>query len=307
MNLQLNELTKRYGAKEALKGISLTVEGGRTLGFLGRNGAGKTTTLRILAGVFAPDGGSVVYNGAPLDRRATTVGYLPEERGLYSKVGILDQLTYIGQLKGMNRSQAKNAARRCLQEFELEDCAGKPLGTLSKGNQQKVQIIQSLLNDPDILILDEPFSGLDPVNARALKRVIRSYESQGKILIFSSHEMSYVEEFCTDIAIIREGSILLSGELQRIRRSQSNGRVYLTVSGMDPKALCSALQDVCPRPPLVVDEKAVVQLTESFGQNALFSAIAARDLQVESYGVYEPSVESIFVETNRAAEEAEAG
>ena len=116
-----------------------------------------------------------------------------------------------------------------------------------------------------------------------------------------------MEEFCTDIAIIREGSILLSGELQRIRRSQSNGRVYLTVSGMDPKALCSALQDVCPRPPLVIDEKAVVQLTESFGQNARFSAIAARDLQVESYGVYEPSVESIFVETNRAAEEAEAG
>ena len=137
MNLQLNELTKRYGAKEALKGISLTVEGGRTLGFLGRNGAGKTTTLRILAGVFAPDGGSVVYNGAPLDRRATTVGYLPEERGLYSKVGILDQLTYIGQLKGMNRSHAKNAARRCLQEFELEDCAGKPLGTLSRATSRR--------------------------------------------------------------------------------------------------------------------------------------------------------------------------
>ena len=140
-----------------------------------------------------------------------------------------------------------------------------------------------------------------PVNARALKRVIRSYESQGKILIFSSHEMSYVEEFCTDIAIIREGSILLSGELQRIRRSQSNGQGLPYGFGHGSQSALQRLQDVCPRPPLVVDEKAVVQLTESFGQNALFSAIAARNLQVESYGVYEPSVESIFVETNRAA------
>lgn len=299
MELEIRRLRKHYGAKEVLKGISFSVKGGRTMGFLGRNGAGKTTTLRILAGVFASDDGEVLLDGVPLNRKTVKVGYLPEERGLYSKIGILNQLTYIGQLKGMDRSGAADSAMHWLTEFELQDALHKNLGTLSKGNQQKVQIIQAIIDAPDILILDEPFSGLDPVNARALKKVIRTYEEQEKILIFSSHEMSYVEEFCTDITMIREGSILLSGSLCQIKRDRSHNRVYLRVRGLSVDELCRELVKEFGDAAEVLENTVVLQLSDSLTHERLLQAVIRHGWELESYGSYEPSLDSIFVETNR--------
>ncbi|MBQ1962153.1 MAG: ATP-binding cassette domain-containing protein, partial [Clostridia bacterium] len=196
MLLELRNISKSFGEKQVLKGISFKAQSGKAFGLLGRNGAGKTTTIRILMNVFPPDSGKVLIDGKPLDYDRIGIGYLPEERGLYPKKTILDQLVYFSVLKGMSRKQAVSAIDMWLERLEMTEYRNRRLDTLSKGNQQKIQLITALAHDPDIIILDEPFSGLDPVNAMMLKNVVREQLQKGKIVLFSSHQMSYIEEFC---------------------------------------------------------------------------------------------------------------
>ena len=212
MKLELKNIHKSFGEKQVLKGISLYAEGGKAFGLLGRNGAGKTTSIRILMDVFPANSGEILFNNQPIDYNKVQFGYLPEERGLYPKKKIIDQLVYFAELKNMSRSDAVKAVDYWLGRLGMSEYRNKRLDTLSKGNQQKIQLITALAHNPQIVILDEPFSGLDPVNAMLLKDVVKEEISKGKIVFFSSHQMNYIEEFCDSIAILNGGNIVLSGD-----------------------------------------------------------------------------------------------
>lgn len=227
MELTISHLQKSFTGKQVLKDLCLQAESGSALGLLGRNGAGKTTTIRILLDLFPADGGEILLDGKPIDRTKIRFGYLPEEKGLYPKKKILDQLIYFAQLKGMSYASAKEQCMAWLKKFGLDAYANKKLDTLSKGNQQKTALITALVHDPDIVILDEPFSGLDPVNARVLEDAVREEIARGKIVLFSGHQMNYIEEFCNNIAILRDGKIVLSGSLRDIRASYPQNRLLV--------------------------------------------------------------------------------
>ena len=216
MRLEVRGIKKSFGDKEVLHGVSFEVMSGRAMGFLGRNGAGKSTTIRCLMDVFHQDEGGFYMDGAPLDIKQHRVGYLPEERGMYQKHTVMEQLCYFARLRGATKQAAEQSASEWVDYFGLGEYKNKKLETLSKGNQQKIQIAQCFLNEPDILILDEPFSGLDPVNAQVFKDAISRFVREGRLVIFSSHQMGYVEEVCDDITLIHSGDILLSGNLDDI-------------------------------------------------------------------------------------------
>ena len=219
MILELKNIDKSFGAKEVLKGVSFKAEGGKAFGLLGRNGAGKTTCIRILMNVFPANGGEVLVDGKPIDYDKIGIGYLPEERGLYPKKIIIDQLVYFAELKGMSKKDAVKAVDYWLDRLGMTEYRNKRLDTLSKGNQQKIQLITALAHNPEIVILDEPFSGLDPVNAMLLKEVVKEQIGVGKIVLFSSHQMSYIEEFCDSIAIINSGRVVIGGDLHDINNN----------------------------------------------------------------------------------------
>ncbi|MGB7595410.1 MAG: ATP-binding cassette domain-containing protein, partial [Erysipelotrichaceae bacterium] len=225
MILEIKGINKSFTGKQVLHDVSFTVTSGKAMGFLGRNGAGKTTTIRALMDVFQADSGTFVLDGKIFEPIHYKVGYLPEERGLYGKEKILSQLIYFATLRGATRSEAKASAEYWLERFGLTYAKNHKLETLSKGNQQKIQIAQALLNDPEIIILDEPFSGLDPVNSQVLESVIVESIQKGKLVIFSSHQMNYVEEFCDEIALIEQGKIILSGNLKEIKRNLGKERL----------------------------------------------------------------------------------
>jgi len=207
MKLEMKNICKSFGEKRVLNNVSLTAEGGKALGLLGRNGAGKTTSIRILMNVFSANSGEILLNGKQMDYNSVKFGYLPEERGLYPKKKIIDQLVYFAELKGMKKNDAVKAVDYWLERLSMQEYRNKRLDTLSKGNQQKIQLITALAHNPQIIILDEPFSGLDPVNAMLLKDVVKEEIEKGKIIFFSSHQMNYIEEFCNDIAILNNGMV----------------------------------------------------------------------------------------------------
>lgn len=215
MNLTVNEIYKSFGEKNVLKGISFSAESGKALGILGRNGAGKTTLIRIIMQVFGADAGTVLLDGEPINTEKVHIGYLPEERGLYPKQKIMTQLLYFAELKGVDKKQARITADKYFKELGIEQYKNVRLDTLSKGNQQKIQLIAALIANPDIIILDEPFSGLDPVNAGMLKNIVKELIKDGKMVLFSSHQMNYIEEFCDDIIILNGGKSVLDGSIKK--------------------------------------------------------------------------------------------
>ena len=288
--LELKNIQKSFGEKKVLRGISFSAEGGRAFGLLGRNGAGKTTAIRILMGVFPADGGEVLLDGKPLDHRRVGIGYLPEERGLYPKKIIVDQLVYFAELKGMKKKDAVAAVDRWLERLGMAEYRNKRLDTLSKGNQQKIQLVTALAHDPDIVILDEPFSGLDPVNAMLLKDVVREEIARGKIVLFSSHQMGYIEEFCDSIAIIHEGSVSITGDLKAIKRAYVRDR--LVVSTQDPGAICAELSDACT---LREDGTLLVKLASPEDKGRMMRHLVEH-YDVDEVKVFEPSLGDIFVE-----------
>ena len=228
MKLELRDIRKRFGDKQVLKGVSFKTESGKAFGLLGRNGAGKTTTIRILMDVFSADQGEVLVDGDPTEYKFIRMGYLPEERGLYPKKKIIDQLVYFAMLKGMTRRQAVESVDIWLKRLGMSQFRNKRLGTLSKGNQQKIQLITALAHDPDVIILDEPFSGLDPVNTEVLKQVIFEEKERGATIIFSDHVMTNVEELCDELVMIRDGSVILSGPVQEVRNSFGKTRLFVS-------------------------------------------------------------------------------
>ena len=290
MVLELKNIDKSFGENQVLRGVSFKAEGGRAFGLLGRNGAGKTTSIRILMGVFPANGGDVLVDGKPINYDKVGIGYLPEERGLYPKKIIIDQLVYFAELKGMNSKDAVKSVDLWLERLGMTEHRNKRLDTLSKGNQQKIQLITALAHDPDIVILDEPFSGLDPVNALLLKDVVREQIAKGKIVLFSSHQMSYIEEFCDSIAIINAGKVVISGDLHEIKRAYPRDKIV--VSAQNPQKIMADLGDVCT---LREDGTILIKLSNQDEKQAMMRRIVS-DYDVDEVGVFEPSLNDIFVE-----------
>lgn len=305
MKLEVRDLKKKFGDNEVLHGISFTVRSGSALGLLGRNGAGKTTTIRILMDVFKSNGGTVLLDGSPFRPGECRIGYLPEERGLYPKKTVSEQLIYLGMLRGLTAKQAKENMNKWLKRMEVLEYENRKLETLSKGNQQKVQLAQTLICDPDIVILDEPFSGLDPVNAQILKDVIKEQIQEGKLVIFSSHQMSYVEEFCEDIAILNHGEIVLGGELKEIKREFGKDRLVLSSMDEAPEDLAVRLRDDFSDlldVEKIQKDRVLIREKEKENKNRILGRLLEQNVDLEFFGLYEPSLNDIFVE--KAGDEA---
>ena len=230
--LQITNLTKQFKKIKAVDNVSLEVQKGDIYGFLGPNGAGKTTSIRMIMGIIKPDIGFIKLNGSDINTiNRKKLGYLPEDRGLYQKQNLSEILYYFGCLKGLDKKDSKNRANLWLERFYLDDQKGRKIEELSKGNQQKIQFIIALLHDPQLIILDEPFTGLDPVNQILLKEVIKEKQEEGKTIIFSTHQMEQVERLCNSICLINNGHILLEGSLSEIRKLHSEDAIELNFSG----------------------------------------------------------------------------
>ena len=290
MVLELKNIEKSFGDKQVLTGVSLKVEGGKAFGLLGRNGAGKTTYIRILMDVFPANSGKVLIDGQPIDYDKVNIGYLPEERGLCPKKIIIDQLTYFAELKGMSHKNAVNAVDYWLERLCMSEYRNKRLDTLSKGNQQKIQLITAVAHDPDIVILDEPFSGLDPVNAILLKNVVKEQISKGKIVLFSSHQMNYIEEFCDSIAILNAGKVALCGELHDIKRNYVRDR--LVVRTEFPEQIKSDFGSSCT---VMENGDLIIQLSSADEKKAMMKRLV-ETYDIDEVKVFEPSLNDIFVE-----------
>ena len=290
MILELNNIDKSFGEKEVLKGVSFTAEGGKAFGLLGRNGAGKTTSIRIIMNVFPANGGEVLLDGKPIDYHKIGLGYLPEERGLYPKKPVIDQLAYFAELKGMSAKEAVRAVDYWLDRLGMTEYRNKRLDTLSKGNQQKIQLITALAHNPHIVILDEPFSGLDPVNAMLLKDVVKEQISQGKIVLFSSHQMAYIEEFCDSIAILSAGRVAISGDLFEIKRNYVRDK--LVVSTTNHERIKSDLGESCAERE---DGTLLIQLASPAEKQSMMKRLV-ENYDIDEVKVFEPSLNDIFVE-----------
>ncbi len=290
MELELRNIEKSFGDKQVLTGVSFKAAGGKAFGLLGRNGAGKTTTIRILMNVFPANSGKVLIDGRRVDYGKLKIGYLPEERGLYPKKIILDQLVYFAELKGLNRGEAFKAVDYWLGRLGMTEYRNKRLDTLSKGNQQKIQLITALAHDPDIVILDEPFSGLDPVNARLLKDVVKEQISKNKIVLFSSHQMSYIEEFCDSIAILNSGKVALCGDLHSIKRNYVRDR--LVVRTEQAERIMADFGQNCTA---AEDGSLMIRLASAGNKNDVMKRLAD-NYDIDEIRVFEPSLNDIFVE-----------
>ncbi|MCI9217047.1 ATP-binding cassette domain-containing protein [Lachnospiraceae bacterium 42-17] len=290
MILELRNIEKSFGSKQVLTGVSFKAEGGKAFGLLGRNGAGKTTSIRILMNVFPADSGEVFIDGKPVDYSRVQIGYLPEERGLYPKKIIADQLAYFAELKGMSHKAAVKSVDGWLERLGMAEYRNKRLDTLSKGNQQKIQLVTALAHNPDIIILDEPFSGLDPVNAMLLKDVVKEQIAENKVVLFSSHQMSYIEEFCDSIAILNSGRVVLSGELHDIKRSYVRDR--LIVRTEYPQKMKNDFGAECTE---LDNGSLLIRLASADEKQGMMKRLVD-NYDIDEVKVFEPSLNDIFVE-----------
>jgi len=301
LELVLDKINKSFGDKHVLKDVSFAAKSGVAMGLLGRNGSGKSTTIRIIMDIFPPDSGTVTFDGRKNHEFVNKIGYLPEERGLYPKRLISDQLAYLGELRGLKAKDARARGKKLLERLEAGEYYSQKLETLSKGNQQKIQLAITLITDPEIIILDEPFSGLDPVNSVILKQVINELKDEGRMVIFSSHQMSHVEGFCDDICIINQGECVLQGNLKQIKRSYPRNRILITPENDDIRLLAGRLSENTELSGMltdtsVTDKGCIVTLKDAGTKTYLFNALAQMGIGIDSFQVMEPTLEEIFVE-----------
>lgn len=298
MELEIRNIRKSFGGTEVLHGISFQVKSGTALGLLGRNGAGKTTTMRIIMDVFKGDSGEILLDGKPFEPGKQRIGYMPEERGLYPKRVILEQMVYLAKLRGMGKAEAVKSAQNWLERLGIPEYANRKLETLSKGNQQKVQLAATLVSNPDIIILDEPFSGLDPVNSQILKDVVRDLIKEGKLVIFSSHQMSYVEEFCENVVLIHHGQVVLQGELKQIKKEMGRKRITLSCEDASAEQTRQLMEEKCSSLVKIVGrdkDNVILELQEDCTKEKLLEQLLKEKVSIHQFGDYEPSLSEIFV------------
>ena len=296
MILSVNNVTKSFGEKQVLGGISFSAESGKAVGILGRNGAGKTTLIRIIMDVFGADSGNVTLDGSPINKRKIRIGYLPEERGLYPKRKIMEQLVYFASLQGIDKKTAISNADALFKRLNIEEYKNRRLDTLSKGNQQKVQLIATLITNPDLIILDEPFSGLDPVNASLLKDLVKDLISDGKLVLFSSHQMNYIEEFCNEILILNGGKIVLGGAIKDIKRSYARNIIEITTENTEEIAEFIEKSNLDFIKRVTTNENNVtVTLTDENCKDKLMETLSPLGNSIDGFSVKEPTLNEIFV------------
>ena len=295
MTLVLHGLQKRFGSVVALDGLSFDVPRGQVFGFLGANGAGKTTTMRILLGVLRADAGTVTWDGR--DHRALsrrTWGYLPEERGLYPRMTVLDQLVFFAGLYGVERVDARRIAMEWLERFRVPEFAGRKADELSKGNQQKVQFLAAILHDPDVLLLDEPFTGLDPVNVALLREAFLELRDRGKTIIFSTHQMETVESLCESLAIVDRGRVVVGGPLREVKRSLGRQIVKISVDG---DARLGFLAGVAGARVIKWGvELSEIELDPGVEPGVVLRAAVLAGADVRHFEIADPSLEQIFID-----------
>ena len=292
VTLRLERVTKRFDDFTAVGDLSLRVRAGRIFGLIGPNGAGKTTTIRMIVGITAPDEGTVELFGEPVSEQTQErIGYLPEERGLYSKMKVGEQLRFFGELKSLDRRRADEAIDRWLDKVKLADWKQKKASELSKGMQQKVQFVAAVLHDPDLVILDEPFSGLDPVSAELLKGIVLELKAAGKTVIFSTHQMSVAEEVCDDICLIDRSRKVLDGSLREVKRGFGRNAVALRAEGhggvLEDERLVAGV--------VARGDFEEVLLADGADPQELLRRLVARGAVVSKFERVEPSLHDIFI------------
>jgi ABC-2 type transport system ATP-binding protein len=295
VSLEIDHVTKRFGATTALDGLTFEVGRGEVFGFLGANGAGKTTTMRICLGIIRPDVGEIRWDGQPtgaLPRR--TWGYLPEERGLYPRMSVLDQLAYFGSLYGLPPDRARREAIAWLTRLRIPEYADRRAEELSKGNQQKVQFIAAVLHDPEILLMDEPFTGLDPLNLVLLRDAVMELRDRGRTLILSTHQMEAAEAMCESVAIIDHGRLVAGGKVRDLKRASGRRTLRIALEGdMAPAWLTELPGMTAAR---LNAGGAELDLLPTADPAAIMSAVIARGAAIARFEVVEPSLEALFIE-----------
>ncbi len=291
MTLHIDHVTKRFKNFTAVDELSLEVPSQQMFGLLGANGAGKTTTMRMVLGLLEPTEGKITWNGKRIDYRTSNrIGYLPEERGLYPKLTVKDQLVYLGRLRGINKAQVIEKMRTWLDRFHIVEYENKKVEELSKGNQQKIQFIASVLHDPQLIFLDEPFSGLDPVNVELLKSAVLDLSREGASIVFSSHQMHHVEELCQNLCIMHRGKPVLQGNLKEIKRSYGRKNVTIhTEVNLDDIHLIPGVTQVKK-----TAEGYNVQIAEEDVARSILTQIASKGF-ITKFALEEPSLNEIFI------------
>lgn len=291
MGLIVKNVNKSFGDKHVVDNISFSLEEPGVFGLLGTNGAGKTTTIRMILGIIKKDSGEITWNGKAVTRGNVNFGYLPEERGLYPKSTIYDQLVYFANLKGLDKRAADKAVKMWLDKLNLMEYINSPAEKLSKGNQQKVQFITAMLHDPDLIVLDEPFSGLDPVNTEILSKIMKDLVKSGKYIIMSSHQMSVIEEFCSDLVILNRGKTVLSGNLKEIKDSYETNKVLIETTDEIDGILKRLKVDVLDKN----DDEYLVS-ADADDRRKLLKELVKNNIEVKTFKVIKPTLHEIFIE-----------
>lgn len=292
MGLKLENVSKKFVGKQAVDNISFEVDKPGVFGLLGTNGAGKTTTIRMLLGIIKKDTGAITWNGKPVERKSVNFGYLPEERGVYPKTKIYDQLMYFAKLKGMNKTDADKEIKKWAEVLKVQEYLQMQAEKLSKGNQQKIQFMTSIIHNPELIVLDEPFSGLDPVNTEILKNVIIDLVKQGKYIIMSSHQMASIEEFCTDILILNKGKTVLKGNLKEIKESYKANRLELITDKNVDEAIKEFNMDI----EFSKNNEYSIKIDSEEKAHELLQKLVDNKVQISKFEIKKPTLNDIFIE-----------
>ena len=292
MGLFLKNVSKTFVGKRAVDNISFELNKPGVFGLLGTNGAGKTTTIRMLLGIIKKDSGEITWNGKVVDRKSVNFGYLPEERGVYPKTKIYNQLMYFAELKGMKKEEAEEEIKNWAQKLKVEEYLDKPAEKLSKGNQQKIQFMTAVIHNPELLVLDEPFSGLDPLNTELLKNIIINLVKEGKYIIMSAHQMSTIEEFCSDILILNKGKTVLKGNLKEIKDTYPANRVQIETNEnieKDIKKLGLEIENV-------KNYSYTIKISDEQKAHELLKELVLKGITIDKFEIMKPTLNDIFIE-----------
>ena len=292
MGLKLHNVSKKFVGKQAVQNISFELSKPGVFGLLGTNGAGKTTTIRMLLGIIRKDTGEITWNGNKVERKHVNFGYLPEERGVYPKTKIQDQLLYFAELKGMKRKEAEKSIKKWASILKVEEYLQMPAEKLSKGNQQKIQFMTAILHDPELIVLDEPFSGLDPVNTEILKNIIIDLVAKGKYIIMSSHQMTSIEEFCSDILILNKGITVLQGNLQEIKSTYPANRLEILSHQNIDKYIKEANMEI----EIKTDNKYIIKIKDEESAHCLLRNLIKDNKIIDKFEIKKPTLNDIFIE-----------
>lgn len=288
--LVLKDVSKTFAGKLVVDKISFTLDQPGVYGLLGTNGAGKTTTIRMLLGIITKDSGETTWNSAPVDRKTVNFGYLPEERGVYPKVKIFDQLMYFAELKGMDKTAASTAIQKWAKRLKVEEYLNMPAEKLSKGNQQKIQFMTAVIHNPDLVVLDEPFSGLDPVNTDIIKNIIIDLVRHDKFIIMSAHQMATIEEFCTNILILNRGKTVLQGNLKDIKATYPANRLQLDADQNIDQYLQSFEIENSK------NNQYTLKINNEKSAHDLLQKLVSDNIQINKFEIMKPTLNDIFIE-----------